>query len=82
MVESTIPEPVDCVLVFLGSFYIKNDEELRTHLKSVANSLRSRGLYLLDGVVSYFADDVRTQSWQESRDGITVALEISALRFS
>jgi SAM-dependent methyltransferase len=75
MTDFTLPSPVDCVLVLLSSFYVQNDEELYSHLKSVARVLRPGGLYILDGVVSYFPEDIGTYVWTESRDGVVVDVE-------
>ena len=78
MVEFSIKEPADCALVFLGSLYVKNDEELKRHLNSVAKSLKSGGLYILDGVVSFYPKDIHTQSWEVNRDDIEIAATYKA----
>ncbi len=72
MNKFSLPQSVDCVLLFLGSFYVKSDEELHSHLDSVANTVRSGGLYILDGAVSFYEDDIRRQSWEMVRDNIKV----------
>ena len=72
MIKFSLPQSVDCALLFLGSFYIKSDEELRSHLDSVADALRKGGLYVLDGAVSFYHGDVRTQSWEMIEGNIKV----------
>jgi len=72
MMRFSLPQPVDCALLFLGSFYIKSDEELHSHLDSVANSVRSGGLYILDGAISYYPEDIGKQSWEIIEGNIKV----------
>ncbi|MEI8328021.1 MAG: class I SAM-dependent methyltransferase [Candidatus Taylorbacteria bacterium] len=72
MIKFSLPKPVDCALLFLGSFYIKSDEELQSHLDSVANAVRSGGLYILDGAVSFYPEDIRKQSWEMVEGNIEV----------
>lgn len=67
MIKFFLPQSVDCALLFLGSFYIKSDDELRSHLDSVANAIRCGGLYILDGAVSFYLEDIRKQSWEISK---------------
>ena len=68
----SLPQSVDCALLFLGTFYIKSDEELHSHLDFVANSVRSGGLYILDGAISYYPEDIRKQSWKMIEGNIKV----------
>lgn len=68
MINFSLAAPADCALVFLGSLYVKNDQELLQHLSSVAESLHDGGLYILESVVSYFPEDVHKQSW-DMEDG-------------
>lgn len=72
MVDFSLARKADCALVFLGSLYANHDQELMKHLLSVAASLRSGGLYILDSVVSYFPEDVHKQSWDIEEDGVSV----------
>ncbi|MEI7462878.1 MAG: class I SAM-dependent methyltransferase [Candidatus Taylorbacteria bacterium] len=72
MIKFSLPKLVDCALLFLGSFYIKSDEELRSHLDSVANVVQSGGLYILDGAVSFYPEDIRKQSWEMIEGNIKV----------
>jgi hypothetical protein len=72
MIDFSLPEPVDCVVVFLGSFYIRSDEDLTNHFASVANVVRAGGLYILDAGVSYFPEDIRTHTWSEQKEGIRI----------
>lgn len=64
MLRFSLSHQVDCTLLFLGSFYVKSDHELRSHLDSVADTVRSEGLYILDGAVSFYSEDIRAQSWE------------------
>lgn len=72
MIEFSLPRAVDCALLFLGSFYIKSDEEFKSHLNSVARTLKVGGLYILDGVVSFYPEDIKTQSWEMREAGVKV----------
>ena len=74
MIDFALQEQADCAVVFLGSFYITTDAELTSHLASVARALRTGGLYILDAAVSYFPEDIRTQTWSESENGVTVTV--------
>lgn len=67
MRQFSLPASVDCALVFLGSLYVANDEELGEHLISVARALRSGGLYILESVVEFYPEDVHTQTWNMER---------------
>ncbi|MEK7625561.1 MAG: class I SAM-dependent methyltransferase, partial [Patescibacteria group bacterium] len=68
----SLPEHVDCAAVFLGSLYVQNDEELISHLHSVASTLRSGGLYILDEVVEFFSEDVHQQTWDMQEGDIKI----------
>ena len=68
----SLPEHVDCAAVFLGSLYVQNDEELSSHLHSVASTLRSGGLYILDEVVEFFSEDVHQQTWDMQEDDLKI----------
>jgi hypothetical protein len=72
MMKFSLPKPVDCVLLFLGSFYIKSDDELHSHLDSVANAVKAGSLYILDGAVSFYPEDIRKQSWEMIEGNIKV----------
>lgn len=63
---------VELVFLLLGSLYVKSDQELLEHLRSVSQALRKGGLYLLDGAVGFFPGDIRKQSWTMQRNGIVV----------
>ena len=78
MIDFSIKEPADCALVFLGSLYVKSDEELKKHLDSVARAIKSGGLYVLDGVASFYPEDVHTQSWEEKRGDIEITVTYKA----
>src|SRR5439155_10294498 len=63
MIDFCRQEQADCAVVFLGSFYVTTDAELLTHLESVARAIRSGGLYILDAAISYFPEELQTQTW-------------------
>jgi len=69
MTKFSLPMLADCAMVFLGSFYIKNDRKLKQHLDSVAANLQSGGLYILESTVSFFPKDQHKQSW-EMKEGL------------
>ncbi len=72
LMNFSILEPVDCAILFLGSLYVKDDSELIKHLSSLSKALRSGGLYILDGAIEFYPEDVRKQSWDIEREGIKV----------
>jgi hypothetical protein len=72
MVDFTLSQSADCVVVFLCSLYVRNDEEFITHLRSVAQNTAAGGLYILDGVVSHFPECMGLETWDETSDGVTV----------
>ncbi|MDE1975370.1 MAG: class I SAM-dependent methyltransferase [Patescibacteria group bacterium] len=73
MIDFSLPTQADCALLFLGSFYVTSDEELRSHLDSVACALKSGGLYILDNAVIFFPEDaMNIQSWDMEADGVKV----------
>jgi len=71
MVDFRTPETADFAAVFLCSFYV-NDSQFETHFDSVARAVRPGGLYVLDGVVSHFPEDLGLEEWDEERDGVRV----------
>lgn len=78
MIRFSLPKPADCAAIFLGSLYVKSDEELHNHLASVAHSLKKGGLYILDGVVSYYPHDVHSQSWEMERGMVKMKVSYKA----
>ena len=72
MVEFSTPEPVDAILIMLGSLYVKSTQELLTHLNSVAEALHPGGLYILDWCIDFEPLGNKSQHWQEKRGGVTV----------
>jgi hypothetical protein len=74
----SLPEKVDCALVFLGSLYVTTNQELDTHLASVASALNSGGLYILESVVAFYPEDVHTQSWEIIDGSIEISTTYTA----
>ena len=72
MIDFDLAAPVECAAVFLGSFYIASDDDLSKHLQSAAKVVTAGGLYILDAAVSYFPEDMKTQTWRESQSGIDI----------
>ncbi len=63
---------VDMAYLLLGSLYLKSDEELIKHLKSVSAALEPGGLYILEGAVSFFDSEIRRQSWTIKEGDLSV----------
>ena len=63
---------VDLACVLLGSLYVNSDSDLIHHLKSVGKTLKSGGLYMLDGVVEFFPGQIKRQSWTMKNKNNTV----------
>ena len=72
MRDFVLEQPVDCVLVFVGSLFVQDDDELESHLHSVARALSPGGLYMLDGVVRAAPGASEKQQWTQSSGGVTV----------
>ena len=69
---------VDFVFIMLGSLYVKNNDELTSHLDSVNRALRSGGLYFLDWCVNFSPLNDISGSWESEVDGIKVKTRYSA----
>ena len=53
MVKFQLEQPVEYVFIALGDLYVRSTEELKSHLSSVATTLRQGGLFLLDWCVQF-----------------------------
>jgi len=62
----------DFVFCMLGSISIESDGDFLSHLDSVADCLRSGGLYLIDGSINFDWTALGSQSWTVIKDGLTV----------
>jgi hypothetical protein len=49
-----------------------NGDQFATHFDAVARGVRPGGLYVLDGVVNHFPEDLGLEEWDEERDGVRV----------
>jgi len=75
MVDFRLEKPVDFAYIMMGSIiYLKNNEDLLQHLHSVAQSLKSGGLYLIENLTINWAspDFWVPQVWDMQNDGIKV----------
>ncbi|SKA92283.1 Methyltransferase domain-containing protein [Thiothrix eikelboomii] len=53
MTAFQLEQPVDYILIALGDLYVQSNEELDSHLSSVAAALRPGGLFLLDWCIQF-----------------------------
>lgn len=70
-----LKQKVDFAYIMMGSIiYVKNNELFLSHLNSVADSLNSGGLYLIENLAINWADPsfLKPQSWTMKQDGIKV----------
>lgn len=70
-----LKQKVDFAYIMMGSIiYAKNNELFLSHLNSVADTLNSGGLYLIENLVIDWADSafLKPQSWIMKQDGIKV----------
>lgn len=72
LVDFRLDEPVDFAFILLGSLYTRNTTELLSHFDALSRALKHGGLYLLDWCVHFAPATERTESWEMSRDNITV----------
>ena len=80
MIDFELDEKVDLAFMLMGTIgLIKNNEDLLTHLDSVADSLRSGGLYLIENLkLDWNSDDLFSSGeWLEKRDGVKVKTSYS-----
>ena len=63
---------VDLSYVSLGSMYATSNNEFLKHLNCVAKTLKTGGLYILDGVVWFNILHNNKQSWTITKSGIKV----------
>lgn len=70
-----LKQKIDFAYIMMGSIiYVKNNDLFLSHLNSVANSLNSGGLYLIENLAINWADPafLKPQSWTMKQDGIKV----------
>ncbi|HEV8714306.1 MAG TPA: class I SAM-dependent methyltransferase [Candidatus Binatia bacterium] len=72
MIDFRLDEPVDFAFILLGSLYARNTTELQSHFDAVGRALKHGGLYLLDWCVQFALPAERTESWEMSRENLTV----------
>lgn len=69
---------VDFVFIQVGSLFVTNEEDIRTHFDSVARALSSGGLYFLDGCITFDEELLKPEgvTWELERDGIKVRTNV------
>lgn len=70
-----LKQKVDFAYIMMGSImYTKNNDLFLSHLDSVANSLRSGGLYLIENLAMSWADPkfLKPQSWTMRKKNIKI----------
>lgn len=78
MIGFFVEEAFDFIYVMLGSLFVKNTTELKTHFASVANSLKKGGLYFLDGCITDEPLWLKgVQSWEIIRGGTKIRTTVS-----
>jgi SAM-dependent methyltransferase len=73
-----LDEPVDFVLVQVGSLFTANDLDIETHFDSVAKALKPGGLYFLDGCVTFGEELLEPGgvTWELERGGTKVTTNV------
>ena len=75
MTDFTLDGPVDLALILKGTIdLIGSKENLLSHLESVARSLNSGGLYIIENLnINWHSpDSFGTQTWTMERDGVRI----------
>ncbi|MCB1622813.1 MAG: class I SAM-dependent methyltransferase [Thiothrix sp.] len=73
MAEFRLERQVDYVFIALGDLYVRSNEELKSHLCSVASALRQGGLFLLDWCIQFEPAKMfklEGDSWEVKKDDI------------
>jgi SAM-dependent methyltransferase len=81
MTRFTLPRPVDAAICMQDSQgHLLTNEQLVSHLRSVARAVRPGGLYVFDRyMVSSWTDPARRWSWSRRRGNVIVRASFSAL---
>ena len=75
MTDFTLDEPVDLALILMGTIgLIDSRENLLLHLNSVARSLNSGGLYIIENLnINWHSPDYfGSQTWTMERGGVCI----------
>lgn len=81
MTDFTLDEPVDLALTLMGTIgLIGSKENLLSHLDSVARSLNSSGLYIIENLnINWHSPDYfGSQTWTMERDGVRIETTYNA----
>ncbi|WP_458190441.1 methyltransferase domain-containing protein [Haladaptatus sp. NG-WS-4] len=71
-----LPEPVDFAFCALGSLYLDSNDDLRSHLDSVVDSLTPGSLYCIDGSIDFPGGSTSQNEWETTRGQTTVRYSI------
>ncbi len=78
MINFKLRKKVDFAFIMMGSIsYIKSNKDFISHLNSVASSLKSGGLYVIENFRLEFPKKYDSEKWTMKRDGIKVKLKYS-----
>ncbi len=80
MIDFELGEKVDIAFMLMGTIgLIQSNDDLLTHLDSIADSLKSGGLYLIENLkLNWTSDSFFDESkWTEEREGIEVRTRYS-----
>ena len=77
MVSFDIPQKVDFCFVMLGSLYLSNDDQLKSHFDSISKTLKPGGLYFLDLCIQFSnpMDYNNNNAFSVEQNGIQVKSE-------
>ncbi|WP_458205108.1 class I SAM-dependent methyltransferase [Haladaptatus sp. NG-SE-30] len=72
MADFYLPQSVDFAFCALGSLYLESNDDLRSHLESVADGLSSGSLYCIDGSIDFPGGSASKTEWETTRGETTV----------
>jgi SAM-dependent methyltransferase len=75
LADFKLPAPVDLAFILVGSLYVESTAELNSHFDSVARALKPGGLYVLDRCIDFVPAADICETWEETRDGVTVEVD-------
>jgi len=72
-------DPVEFVLIQVGSLFVANENDVESHFNSVAGALRPGGLYFLGGCIT-FGEELTAPggvTWELERDSVKVKTNVT-----